>query len=68
MIERDPAKGWHKQEVGHTGCFIESKDIDPKILALMPDSGRNFLEIRPIEWFVNELKKLVRGKPNDLLP
>jgi hypothetical protein len=68
MIERDPTKGWHKVEVGNTGRFIDVKDVDPKILALMPISGRNFLEVGPIEWFVNELKKLVRGKPNDLFP
>ena len=71
MIERDPAEGWHKVEVGNTGHFIDVKAIDPEIMALMPESGRNFLEFRPfegVEIFVNKIKKLLRGKPNNLLP
>jgi hypothetical protein len=69
MIERNQSSsGWYREEVGHTGHFIDVRKIDPKIQAQMPVSGRNFLEVGPVEWFVNELKKLVRGKPNDLFP
>jgi hypothetical protein len=71
MVEHELGKGWHKVEMGNSGCFYDVKDSDPKILALMPENGRNFLEIRPFEGaerFVNKMKKLLRGKPNNLLP
>jgi hypothetical protein len=71
MVEHERGEGWHKVEVGNTGHFIDVKEIDPKIQALMPENGRNFFEFRPfegVEIFVNKVKKLLRGKSNNLLP
>jgi hypothetical protein len=59
---------WHKEEVGNSGHFIDVRAIDPKIQAQMPVSGRTFLQVGPVEYFVGEVKKLLMGKPNDLLP
>jgi hypothetical protein len=61
-------QAWYKEEVGHTGHFIDVREIDPKIQAQMPVSGRTFLQVGPIEYFVGEVKKLLMGKPNDLFP
>jgi hypothetical protein len=68
MIEGDHLPSWHKEEVGHTGHFIDVREVDPEIQAKMPVSGRTFLQVGPIEYFVNEVKKLLRGEPSELLP
>ena len=53
MIEGDHLPSWHKEEVGHTGHFIDVREVDPEIQAKMPVSGRTFLQVGPIEYFVN---------------
>jgi hypothetical protein len=45
-----------------------TREIDPEIQARMPVSGRTFIEVGPIEYFVTEIKKLLSGEPNDLFP
>jgi hypothetical protein len=58
---------WHK-EILPGGGIIEVRAIDPEIQAQMPVSGRTFLQVGPVEYFVGEVKKLLMGKPNDLFP
>jgi len=71
MQERFGEKsGWRTEDLGN-GHVVYIKKIDPEILALMPENGRNFFEFRPfegVEGFVNTMKKLLKGKPNNLLP
>ena len=61
---------WQRVSMGD-GHVVLVKEVDPEILALMPESGRNFLEFLPfegVERFVNMIKKHLGRKPKDLFP
>jgi hypothetical protein len=56
---------WQVIDHGHGG-HLHIRSVDPEIQAQMPVSGRTFIQVGPIETFVNEVKKFLRGEPNSL--
>lgn len=65
--ESKSKQDWHKETLPGGGTIMV-RAIDPEIQAKMPVSDRTFLQVGPIEYFVGEAKKLLKGKPNDLFP
>ena len=65
--ENTSKQDWHKETLPGGGTIMV-RAIDPEIQAQMPVSGRTFLQVGPVEYFVREVKKLLMGKPNDLFP
>jgi hypothetical protein len=64
MAEREILNnGWRKIDIGN-GHTIETKPLDPKIIAKMPVSGPNFMEPRLVEFLINQVKRILGRRPN----
>ena len=62
MVEqetKESGREWHKVDIGN-GHLIDTKTIDPEIMAQMPKTVRLFWEIGPLEIFMEDIKRLFK--------
>lgn len=59
------APKWRRVEISK-GHFIETRSIDPKIQAQMPETSKTFVQVGPIELIIHDIKKALH--PNEEIP